>query len=84
MLAVDIDRLSFARQKNCRENIDMSWEDPIVKEVREVRDQVAARYQYDVRAIGRHYQQKQEQGKRVLVTLPPRLVDPDAKANLPK
>jgi len=62
----------------------MSWEDPIVKEVREVRDQVAARYQYDVRAIGRHYQQKQEQSKHVLVTLPPRLIDPDVKNNRTK
>ena len=36
----------------------MTWEDPIVKEVRDIRDRIAAEYRYDVRAIGRYYQQK--------------------------
>ena len=37
----------------------MTWEDPIVKEVRDIRDKIAAEHRYDVRAIGRYYQQKQ-------------------------
>ena len=36
----------------------MTWEDPIVKEVRDIRDKIAAEHRYDVRAIGRYYQQK--------------------------
>jgi hypothetical protein len=37
----------------------MTWEDSIVKEVRNIRDRTAAKHHYDVRAIGRYYQQKQ-------------------------
>jgi hypothetical protein len=50
----------------------MMWEDPIVKAVREARDQIAAAHGYDVRAIGRYYQQKQAQSPHARVTRPPR------------
>lgn len=53
----------------------MDWEDPIVKEVRDIRDKIAAEYRYDVRAIGRYYQQKQSRGARKLVTRPSRPPD---------
>jgi hypothetical protein len=36
----------------------MTWDDPIVSEVREIRDRIAAQHQYDVRAIGAYYQRK--------------------------
>lgn len=51
------------------------WEDPIVKEVRDIRDKIAAEHRYDVRAIGRYYQQKQAHASRKLVTRPPRRPD---------
>jgi len=51
------------------------WEDPIVKEVRDIRDRIAAEHGYDVRAIGRYYQQKQVRAARKLVTRPPRRPD---------
>ena len=51
------------------------WEDPVVKEVREIRDRIAAEHNYDVRAIGRYYQQKQARAARKLVTRPPRRPD---------
>ncbi|MCY4155710.1 MAG: hypothetical protein OXD47_03835 [Gammaproteobacteria bacterium] len=41
----------------------MTWKDPIVEEVREIRDRIAARFDYDVKAIGRYYQQKQRESK---------------------
>ncbi|MEK7816344.1 MAG: hypothetical protein AAB294_05950 [Pseudomonadota bacterium] len=53
----------------------MTWEDPIVKEVRDIRDKIAAEHRYDVRAIGRYYQQKQARAARKLVTRPPRRPD---------
>lgn len=53
----------------------MAWEDPIVKEVREVRDMIAAEHRYDVRAIGRYYQQKQGRLAHRLITRPPRRPD---------
>ena len=37
----------------------MTWKDPIVEGVREIRDRTAARFDYDVKAIDRYYQQKQ-------------------------
>ena len=51
------------------------WEYSIVKEVRDIRDRIAAGHRYDVRAIGRYYQQKQERAARKLVTRPPRRPD---------
>ena len=49
----------------------MTWKDPIVEEVRQTRDQIAARFDYDVKAIGRYYQQKQRESKRKMVSGPP-------------
>jgi hypothetical protein len=51
------------------------WEDPVVQEVRDIRDRIAAEHQYDVRAIGRYYQQKQARAARKLVTRSPRRPD---------
>lgn len=51
---------------------DMAWEDPIVEEVRAIRDKIAAEHRYDVRAIGRYYQQKQARSAGKFVTRPPR------------
>ena len=46
----------------------MTWKDPIVEEVREIRDRIAARFDYDVKAIGRYYQKKQRESKRKTVS----------------
>lgn len=34
----------------------MSWNDPIVEDVRKVRDNIAAEHHYAIEAIGRYYQ----------------------------
>jgi hypothetical protein len=36
----------------------MMWDDPIVEETRRIRDEIAARHQYDLQAIGAYYQSK--------------------------
>lgn len=50
----------------------MTWEDPIVKEVRAIRDKIAAAHNYDVEELGRYLQEKQLQENRKIVTRPPR------------
>ena len=43
------------------------WNDPIVEETRKLRDEIAARFDYDVEALGRHYQLQQIKENRVVV-----------------
>ena len=46
--------------------------DPIVADVRAIRERRAARFGYDVRAIGKDAQQRDAAGDRQVVRLPPR------------
>ena len=50
----------------------MRWEDPIVKEVRDIRDKIAAEHHYDIREIARYYRKKQAQETRPVVKNPAR------------
>jgi len=43
------------------------WNDPIVEETRKIRDEIAARFDYDVEALARHYQLQQIKENRVVV-----------------
>jgi hypothetical protein len=36
----------------------MMWDDPIVAETRRIRDEIAARHQYNIQAMGAYYQAK--------------------------
>mgnify|MGYP001598226255 CR=1 FL=1 len=53
----------------------MTWEDPIVKEVRDIREQIAAEHNHDLRALCKHLQEREQQEHRKLVTRPPRRPD---------
>lgn len=46
------------------------WNDPIVEETRRIRDEIAARFNYDVEALGRYYQSQQTKENRVVVRRP--------------
>ena len=46
--------------------------DPIVADIRAIRERRAARFGYDVRAIGKDAQQRDAVGDRQVVRLPPR------------
>lgn len=46
------------------------WNDPIVEETRKIRDEIAARFNYDVQALGRYYQEQQANENRVVVRRP--------------
>lgn len=43
------------------------WHDPIVEETRRAGDEIAARFNYDVEALGRYYQEQQTKENRVVV-----------------
>ena len=47
-------------------------DDEVMKEVRRIRDEIAARFNYDVYAIGAHYLELQEKRGIKTVSLPPR------------
>lgn len=48
------------------------FDDPIVAEVRNVRDEIAVRFNYDVFAIGAYYLELQEQSAIVTTSRPPK------------
>ena len=48
--------------------------DPIVAEIRQIRELRAARFDFDVRAIVKDAQQRDARGDRQIVRLPPRPV----------
>lgn len=43
------------------------WDDPIVAETRSVRDQIAARFHYDVVAIGEYFKAKRAKDAKKLI-----------------
>jgi len=47
-------------------------DDPIVAEVRAIRDRLAARFNYDIRAIAEDARRRQREGGRKVVSLPPK------------
>ena len=49
----------------------MPWEDPIVEEVRKVRDAYANGFNYDLDAIYRDLKEKERKSGRVVVLCPP-------------
>lgn len=48
------------------------WEDPIVEEVREVREAHAAKYNYDLRAIYRALKAEEAESRNRFISLSPK------------
>ena len=48
------------------------WNDPIVEEVRTVRNEHAKKFNFDLNAIAADLKKQQKASKRKFVTLPPR------------
>jgi hypothetical protein len=57
------------------------FRDPIVEEIKRYREQYAARFNYDLRAIGEDIQRRQRDGGREVVRREPRRV---RKSDVPK
>ncbi|MBI3302366.1 MAG: hypothetical protein HYZ72_09880 [Deltaproteobacteria bacterium] len=50
----------------------MTWQDPIVEEVRAIREAYAARFNYDLQAIYHDLKEQERQHGWKMVSLPPR------------
>ncbi|MBF0605066.1 MAG: hypothetical protein HQL07_15420 [Nitrospirae bacterium] len=50
------------------------WKDPIVEEIRKIRDEHAARFNYDLEAIYKDIKRLEEASGRKTVNLKPKLV----------
>ena len=48
------------------------WEDPIVAEIRRIREEHAARFNYDLRAIFDDLKEQEKKSGRKFVSYPPR------------
>lgn len=51
------------------------WKDPIVEEIRRIREEYAKRFNYNLDAIVRDIIEKQQKSGRKLVSLPPKRVE---------
>ena len=56
------------------------WSDPIVDETRKVRDDLAAKFNYDVRALGQYYRSREKSEDRKGVLRPPKLITEEHEA----
>jgi hypothetical protein len=50
------------------------WNDPVVEEIRKVRDRLASKLNYDVQALGKYYKSQQESECRTVVTRAPKRI----------
>ncbi|MHC5016906.1 MAG: hypothetical protein ACYTGM_20830 [Planctomycetota bacterium] len=56
---------------------EQEWRDPIVEEVRKVRQEYAARFNYDLKAIAEDLRRRQAESGRDIVAFPPRRLEDD-------
>ena len=52
------------------------WKDPIVEEIRKIRDAHARKFNYDLQAIFEELKKQEEASGRQFVSLPPKRVEP--------
>jgi hypothetical protein len=57
--------------------------DPIVEEIRKIREEHAARFNYDIDAIFEDLKRSEREGGRPLVTLPPKKITKPARRTRP-
>lgn len=54
--------------------------DPIIEETRKIRDELAARFNYDVVALGRYYRSQQVKDQRVFIERRSKKIAPEPDA----
>ena len=54
--------------------------DPIVDETRKVRDDLAAKFNYDVKALGQYYRSREKLEDRKVLLRPPKLIAEEREA----
>jgi hypothetical protein len=60
------------------------WEDPIVAEIRKIRDEHAAKFNYDVAAIFEDIRRQEKESGRQYVAYPPQRSEAPTPAAAPK
>jgi hypothetical protein len=55
------------------------WEDPIVAEIRKIRDEHAAKFNYDIAAICEDIRRQEKESGRQYVSFPPRRIETKAE-----
>jgi hypothetical protein len=59
------------------------WSDPILDELRGIRDEHAAEFNYDVMAMGRDLQEQERKSGRTYTSMPPKRLEPQATNGKP-
>jgi hypothetical protein len=59
------------------------WNDPIVEEIRQASNKLAAQFNYDLRALWEYYREQQQLQNRPVVSRPPRSRKPLPTSNSP-
>ena len=59
------------------------WRDPIVEEVRRYRQEYAAQFNYDLKAICQDLRDRQKKSGRKVVSLPPKRVQKEVSEGQP-
>jgi len=59
------------------------WSDPIIEEVRRIKQEIAAEHKYDIHALCEHLRRRERESGRTYVTLPPRPVEPREPTPMP-
>ncbi|MGH7966229.1 MAG: hypothetical protein ACRERD_31135 [Candidatus Binatia bacterium] len=56
------------------------WKDPVVEEVRAIRDAYAKQFNYNLEAIYRDLKEQEAKSGWEMVSLPPKRIEPEKKA----
>jgi hypothetical protein len=59
------------------------WKDPILEELYAIRKELAAQFNYDVRALGEYCKAQQQLDNRPVVSRSPRYCKPTPSSNVP-
>jgi hypothetical protein len=59
------------------------WKDPIVEEIRRIRQEHAAKFNYNIHEICEDMRRRERESGRTYVTLPPRRIEPSGPAPIP-
>ncbi|MDH3599056.1 MAG: hypothetical protein OEU26_05385 [Candidatus Tectomicrobia bacterium] len=59
------------------------WQDPIVEEIHKIREALAAKFQYDMQALGKFFQAQQQVEPHVVVTHAPKHIAETAQSATP-
>lgn len=59
------------------------WQDPIIEEIHKTREALAAKFQYDVQALGKFFPAQQQAEHRAVVTRAPKHISEAAYSTTP-